>query len=220
MPHFIQVNLHKAELATVLLGQKLEGRAECIALLTEPHTVAQRITGMPKKTKIICPKNCNTQPRAGILYSSDLHVTALDSLCHRDCAVGLTTINGKRTLLASIYLDIKKSPVPQWLLKLVELAEDKGWAVILGMDSNAHSCLYGPDTNQRGEELEDFILANSLSVENYGQTPTFQINRGNHQIGTHIDVTLSRDLTNPIKDWAVCNAVSYTHLTLPTTPYV
>ena len=72
------------------------------------------------------------------------------------------------------------------------------------MDSNAHSSLYGPDNNARGDELEDFILAHSLAVENVGDTPTFETRRGPCNIATHIDVTLTRDLHFQLDGWRVC----------------
>ena len=76
-------------------------------------------------------------------------------------------------MVASVYLDIKMDPVPEWLEKLVDFARVKKYSLILGMDSNSHSVLYGLDTNARGEELESFIVNNALSVENIGTVPTF-----------------------------------------------
>ena len=72
------------------------------------------------------------------------------------------------------------------------------------MDSNAHSVLFGKESNSRGEELEDFIIRNSLMVENVGTEPMFEVARANGPIMSTIDVTLSR------------GPVYYTHLTLPT----
>ena len=66
------------------------------------------------------------------------------------------------------------------------------------MDTNAHSSLYGPSTNKRGEKVEEFILTNHLNIENRGDTPTFQSSR----FGTFIDVTLTRGLPG-VEDWRV-----------------
>ena len=44
-------------------------------------------------------------------------------------------------------------------------------------NKNAHSMLYGPGSNRRGEEFMDFILTNGLDVENVGMVPTFVANR-------------------------------------------
>ena len=79
----------------------------------------------------------------------------------------------------------------------------KQFPVVIGVDSNAHSTLYGPDNNTRGEAFEDFVLQYGLDVANVGTVPTFEIQRGNKLIQTHIDVTLTRNLATPIEDWRV-----------------
>ena len=45
--------------------------------------------------------------------------------------------------------------------------------LIIGMDSNAHSVLWGDETNSRGEWMEEFILDSNLTIENIGRKPTF-----------------------------------------------
>ena len=205
MHSFLQLNLHKAEQVTVLLGQALGGTAATVAFLTEPHTVRDRVTGMPGHTKLIYDKSGKGgQPRAAILATKDLTVTALETHCSRDCAAALIKLNGRNTVLASIYLDIKKKVTPEWLTGLMDDTNQRGWAILFGIDTNAHSCLYGPDGNARGEEVEDFILNHNLTVENHGMTPTFETMRGNCHVQTHIDVTLSRDLPRGVERWRLC----------------
>ena len=142
-------------------------------------------------------------PRAAILATRDVAATALDNLCHRDCAAALVKLHGRQVLVASVYLDIKRTVTPDWLLKLTNTAATKGWPLILGIDTNAHSALYGPDNNARGDDLEDFILTHSLSVENTGNTPTYEARRGDSVASSFIDVTLSRDLPFDLLDWKV-----------------
>ena len=60
---------------------------------------------------------------------------------------------------------------------MCEYAVDKDLALVMGIDSNAHSTLYGTKTNKRGEDFEDFILKNGLMVENVGVVPTFSAYR-------------------------------------------
>lgn len=52
----------------------------------------------------------------------------------------------------------------------------KKFPLILGVDTNTHSSLYGPDTNKCGEEFEDCILSCGLYVENQGLSPTYEVN--------------------------------------------
>ena len=85
----------------------------------------------------------------------------------------------------------------------MEMISNKNFPLIMGVDSNAHSLLYGPDTNARGTALEDFILQYGLKVENLGTAPTYEIQRGSKRVQTHIDVTLSRGLPNCLENWRV-----------------
>ena len=71
------------------------------------------------------------------------------------------------------------------------------------MDSNAHSCLYGTDTNSRGEELELFLINYGLILENIGTKPTFRATRGDEVFETTIDVTITGHMTERIKNWRV-----------------
>ena len=177
-----------------------------VTLMTEPYTCDNKITGLPRGTKMVYhrSKNPGGEPRAGIASTPDVSLTAMDSWCNRDCAIALAKVGGKRTVLVSLYLDIQKEVQPGWLDSLMDMIDSKGYPVILGIDSNAHSTLYGSDSNRRGEAFEDFIMQYGLGVENRGTTPTFETRRGDKMIGTHIDVTLTRGVTADIQNWRVC----------------
>ena len=113
MLKFTQINLHKAQQATLLLGQEMEGQSQVISLVTEPHTTAGKITGLPRGTTVVSDKSCNPHqnsqgPRAGIVADRGLQIHSMDSWCTRDCAVATAKIHGRQILLASIYLDINK----------------------------------------------------------------------------------------------------------------
>ena len=187
------------------LGQELHNKNNSVVLLTEPHARSGHITGTPNGTTLVYARNgSETQaPRAGILASKDVGIMAMDNWCNRDCAVALVRIGGRQTVLVSLYLDITKSVQPDWLDKLMNMILGKGMPVIIGTDSNAHSTLYGPDNNARGEAFEDFVVQYGLEIANYGTAPTFETRRGDRLIQTHIDVTLSRDLATPVENWRV-----------------
>ena len=106
-------------------------------------------------------------------------------------------------ILVSGYLDINKSVIPDWLSGIIQYSNKKKYPVLLGIDSNAHSTLYGTRSNARGEELEDFILSNGISTENVGELPTFETVRGGVRIESNIDVTLTYKLINAVTDWMV-----------------
>ena len=188
----------------MLVGRGLEGNKQSVVLLTEPYTVDNKITGMPKGTKAVFARSREPgAPRAGIVSSIDVNLTAMDSWCNRDCAVALARIAGTQTVLISLYLDIKKEIQPPWLDRLMEMIDQKKYPVIMGIDSNAHSTMYGPDNSVRGNAFEDFILQYGLKVENQGLAPIFEVKRGTKLVQTHIDVTLTRGLSVRLQNWRV-----------------
>ena len=81
---------------------------------------------------------------------------------------------------------------------VIDYAKDEDYAILIGMDSNCHSTIFGLET-KRGEALEDFIAQNHLIVENIGTTPTF-----NTKWGTSIIyITLTSNLAVTVKNWEV-----------------
>ena len=94
MLNFIQVNLHKAAQATILAGQGMLNQTQAVYLLTEPHTVAGRITGMPNGTTVIYHRasSQSATPRAGIVATKGLGLVPMEKWCSRDCAAAFTYI--------------------------------------------------------------------------------------------------------------------------------
>ena len=206
MLNFIQLNLHKATQATVVLGQELKDKQQTLAFLMEPHTVANKITGLPKGTTIAYARNIPDNkpgPRTGIVASCDLKLNAMDAWCNRDCTVAMIKLHGRQVVVASVYLDITKSTIPDWLERLMDMIDNKKVPLILAIDTNAHSSLFGPDTNSRGEDLEDFVISRGLEIQNVGETPTFETRRGTQMVQTFIDATFTRDLHFDISNWRV-----------------
>ena len=165
MPHFQQLNLHKAEQATVLLAGGLAGKTNQVLLVTEPYSVAGKIVGMPSGRRTVQFHDTNAKPqppRAGIISTADIQLRPLEAHCTRDCAVALARLHDTDTLIISAYLDIKMPVVQPWLPALLRLAAGRRWAVILAMDTNAHSPMFGVDSNQRGDELEDSYCSTVL----------------------------------------------------------
>ena len=119
MLSFTQINLHKATQATMLVGRDLEGSKQNVVLMTEPHTVGNRIVGMPKGTKSVYSrvKPSELAPRAGIIASTGIKITAMENWCNRDCAVAIAKIGGRQTVICLLYTspsprDRQKSRMP------------------------------------------------------------------------------------------------------------
>ena len=81
--------------------------------------------------------------------------------------------NIKKFLIISLYLDINLD-VTILLDQLKTYRARTGLPVLVSMDSNAHSTLWGSeDTNARGEILEEWILSKGYLLLNRGNVPTF-----------------------------------------------
>ena len=93
----IQVNLNKAHAAQVELLNKMNKRQSYIALIPEPYSFKTRLS-IPPKNSFILPTNRENQPRAAIFCSKNIQIYEITELRHRDLAVGLTTLDGKKLL--------------------------------------------------------------------------------------------------------------------------
>ena len=100
----------------------------------------------------------------------------------------------------SLYLDIKTSPIPAFLIKALDYCKQHGYAILIGSDTNSHSTLWGKETNQRGEKLEELIEDYGLDIHNIGKTPTYDCSLGQ----SVIDVTLSLNLKLTVDNWRIC----------------
>ena len=90
----------------------------------------------------------------------------ISELKHRDLAAGLITLEGKRTVILSVYLDITQEAVPERLKKAIDYCKQKRFSILIGMDSNAHSDVWGYSNSKRGNELVDYILQEGLEEKN------------------------------------------------------
>ena len=197
----IQINLHKSALAAAeLQNNTVTMSTDFLCLVQEPSLFKGKFRNRPLTATTFPSGFVSENPRAAIFSAKSLNMLELPELEDRDCAVGLAKINNRSMIVASLYLDYNnREVIPNSLRKLIQFSDEKRLPILIGMDSNCHSTLFGPETNSRGVLLEEFIIANSLAVENVGVKPTFQSSRDS----TCIDVTLSRDLGDIIKDWEV-----------------
>ena len=198
---FLQLNMHRALVASVELNKALNVNPR-ICMITEPCTFRNKVCHVP--TNFICLPNqaLSERPRAAIYIPRHVPHVFLDQLSSRDCAVVLIDTQRGKLLLVSAYLDYNLPVVQPWLRKVMQYSDNKRLPTLLSFDANAHTELYGPDTNQRGEEFEDFIIQNNLLLENRGNKPTFHAFQRGTSSNTHIDFTLSKCLV-PLLNWRV-----------------
>lgn len=198
---FRQVNLHRAFLAATELKQKVQSNPT-VCLLTEPYQTKNRLAELPQNHVCFPSTIQQHRPRTAIFVPSNIPHVFLKHLSGQDITVVLLNTECGKLLIASIYLDSDDLVVPEWLTKLMDYIDEKNLPSIIGFDSNAHSTLYGPDTNARGKRFEDFIMQHNLHVENVGHEPTYHAFRYDNAIGTCIDVTISKGSV-PVLGWYV-----------------
>ena len=198
---FRQLNMHRAYAASAILHTKVANNP-AVCLITEPCTAFGKVSQVPPNHTCAPSTTLKDRPRAAIFIPKDLPFVYLEQLSNSDCSVVLLQTAHNKILLASVYLDSNGPVVPPWLTDLISFIDNRSLTAIISFDSNAHSQLYGPETNERGKIFEEFILNNNLNVENRGNSPTFHAYRRGRNIDTYIDVTLSKGMI-PLNNWRV-----------------
>ena len=181
---------------------------DSIYLLQDPYYTPAGRPGVRK------PSNFHSVGTArAAIYVSSIQSCAFVPMpqftCH-DIATGI--LEGgclkQPVVVASVYLEDcrnsreAKPVILPMMEELVNFCANKNMRLIMGLDSNAHSPLWGSvDTNKRGETLEEFIFQKSLHVHNVGHEPTWEVLRRN--CSSIIDITLSLNLGDEIHDWHV-----------------
>ena len=157
-----QINLRKSFAATNLFAATLP--VNTIGLLTEPYHYRNKICKLGYNFDLFPENTLGAPPRAAILIPKLFHAVFLPHLSRPD--VTTVFIKHANLLLVSGYFDAKLPVVQDWLDNIMQYVQTKNCGLLLGIDSNCHSELYGSETDKRGELLEEFIFLNDLVVEN------------------------------------------------------
>ena len=215
---FSQVNLNRSHTAandlTAFLADH-HGQSELISLIQEPYCYRNKVCCLNKKNMDLLYKQGSGRPRAAIYSTLGAGLTVIPELTTVDCVTALWPQHKDRdVVVCSAYLDIEKAVLTPELKNVVTYCEDNRLGLILGMDSNAHSTLWGnEDNNPRGDALEEYVMENILDCHNIPDQPTF-IGRG---CSTTIDLTLSnRHFTGEILNWTTNDEAVTTDHTLIT----
>ncbi len=193
----MQLNLHRSRAPYVEL-QKLPFD---IALVQEPNLTK-------KDTISMISKNVNYfgvgRARAAIIIQKAYSFWPMEPLSSRDLAVvALESKNSKQLVIASCYLDIMMKAPSVELNRLVQHCTSKQIPLIVGIDSNAHSTMWGESsTNKRGEDIERWLMQNDMYVLNNGSEPTFAPPGSNKR--TVIDISIAnRWAIDYVDNWFV-----------------
>ena len=199
---FYQLNMNRSGLAAVSLNEKLKMQSkDYICLITEPYRFKSKIASLPQKSFLIPSRSTSGDSRAIII--SNLELVEISSLCTEDSAAAILKGKTDTYLIVSIYMDITKAVEQEFVINIIEYAEHKDLKLIMGIDTNCHSKLFGETTNKRGLDFEEIVIEHGLHIENLGTEPTYEVVRGNKLIQTCIDVTLSKNIEDNITNWEV-----------------
>ena len=174
-----------------------------IMCIQEPYAPKNKISGLPHDLDLFYFSGM--RPRTAILATKELNLVKM-SLTKPDVTACLwTTKTHGKVIIASLYLDITQNVITDELKDLILTSRNLKAHLIVCMDSNAHSQLWGNrDDNPRGEMLEQYLFQNDLFLHNKGNTPTFSSHLGE----SFIDLTLTNvSLVGDIDSWHVVKGI-------------
>ena len=184
-----QINLQHSKAATAELVKRLEvtdHAATTVVLVQEPWLVKGKVCGFGGVTdlKVL---HVGKTARAMIIFKGTCDVWLVPEFSGNDICTAVMKTDCSEVFFTSVYCDIKMAIKNDTLSNLTNFCNVNSKELVLGVDSNAHSVITGSLTNNnRGDELEEFIMEYNLMVKNEGNTPTFEAGVGS----SFIDVTL------------------------------
>lgn len=199
---FKLLNSKKRYLSMVSLANEAEDCEHFICFGQEPNTSGFNLNGLNRKHVSI---TANVEsPRAYLYTSKNIHTWPLHEYSNRDVTSAIMDTHDPRfgrVMLISLYWDINDREEPNICNNAVRFANDQGYTVIIGADTNAHSVLFGgKETNTRGRRFEEFLARNNLDIANKGNRNTFVGEQGHSIIDV---VAISTDFRDNIKKWRV-----------------
>ena len=194
MVRLIQANLRRSSLAVdCLVKDMVTWKTPTIALIQEPYLGSRKSEEPRGFPQIFNCQAVGNNPRAAIVSLGCETLPCPDYTGRDVTTCQVTLAKGGEAFLVSVYCDIKIMSVPEEVRNLFR--DMPGANIVLCLDSNAHSKSWGcPDTNPRGEIMEEFIVNHDLTLVNSGNADTFDSSRSS----TIIDITLCTK-TNGLK---------------------
>lgn len=205
--NIIQINLQHSKTGSYHLLKKMSKLSPSIAIVQEPWLVNESICGLSGLV-------LHSQPRAraAVVHTRGLTVWDLPTMSDRDTVTCLWSTSSnysqiKEIAIISSYWDITNAEPPSTLLRALEYCEMNNLEYICGIDTNAHSSMWGcPHTDNRGSLMEEIIIGSNALLLNKGSTPTFVAGVGS----SIIDITFCSPSIAPlVTNWQVQQDCSY-----------
>ena len=204
---FLQLNFRRSETTWALTYQELTdaGQLPDIILAQDPPlSVALGKAGLPGFRKVSAQCGRLLNPQTTILIRDSLHFKTTRLFGPRVALAEITGVTGS-VVIISAYIQHTSGDGIEDLRRAALWAKEHCPRIVIGMDSNGHSSLWGPEgtsPNTVGRMIEDIILECDLEVINDPDSPpTFISDRGER---SWVDVTLaSCSAALTIANWKV-----------------
>ena len=201
----LKLNLHHTKAAST--APCVAMKTCYVALIREPRTYKWVIKSLKEVVGELIYSRSTLNPRTCILIKKGFQILPLMHHCSRYLTVvKIKTSSGggpREIIPGSAYLPYDDVvPPPPWELdKLMMGCRAAGTHLIIGCDTNSHHTPWGSaNTNNRGESLFNYIMANGLDIMNTSNRPIF-VTSNRQEV---IDITIAiLYIGNFIKDWHV-----------------
>lgn len=204
----MQLNIDRGKDKSLELRQEIIDKDISVILLQEPYQYKGGIKGFGLKTRVITGDK--EEPWAAVVVLDDqVGAMRVDNLSNSHCVVvELLLPRREKIYVVSMYCQFSEG-MERYIYMIERIGNIlKGERVIIGMDSNAHSSMWGGNyTDEKGTLLEGIIIDGRWNLINkVGEGPTYVDGRGRK---TFIDLTITKGeiTTNwEIKrEWSLCN---------------
>ena len=184
--------MQHCQAASYNLCNELDSLQTFIVLAQEPWIRGGTIKGSPTTANRHVGIGKQGKPRSCIYTSKDLDAWMMPQYSNADVVtVSINNLQGiipRTVIFASAYMAEENTAPPQIVEELTLFYKQNNLALVLGSDANAHHVAWGSsDTNERGEDLLNFIASTDLAWCNKGHKPTF-ITRNRKEV---LDITLA-----------------------------
>ena len=207
-----QINCRKSGVATLDINSKVDEfystnkknklfNSLCICI-QEPQFKYKRMIDLNAGLDQFSIYVAGEMTRALIATPKECNLMMVESLSTPDIAVCTKKSPGEKNLIiVSMYMDITKPVINDYINKIIDFRRRTDSDLIICVDSNAHSTLWGSrEGNARGRELEQYLFQQDLVVINQGGIPTFESSLGS----SVIDLTICNDrFATKISEWQV-----------------
>ena len=204
----MQINVKKARTATKEIRQLAEDRRVDVICIQEPYIRNNKPQGFSVSSEKI---SIGDGPGAAIIImNKNITTTTISQLSNPRVLCTEIKTSYISFILINMYFQYSH-PIETYIAALEEIINNyPNQNLLILADSNAKSPLWNSKvTDNRGEQLEELILANNLTILNQpGNPPTFQNRAG---ASSNIDITLATpNLANYVRDWKVetCQTIS------------